>query len=91
MNIEALQRCSNGARKAKGARDRAAREWLIVNALETFGPHLSLRQLGRQTNMDQTTLASDLRNLERAGVASRETMPLKFHAKSPTHVWSLKP
>ena len=68
---------------------RERREFVIINALETFGPHLSLRQLGRQTNMDHTTLAADLRNLERAGVASRETMPLKFHSKSPVHVWSL--
>lgn len=65
------------------------RRWLIVNTLETFGPHLSLRELGRQTNLDLTTLGADLRRLAQAGVASRETMPLRQHRQSPKHVWSL--
>ena len=66
------------------------RKFLIVTTLETFGPHLSLRELGRKTNLDHTTLHKDLKRLVEAGVASRETMPLKHHPKSPNHVWSLK-
>lgn len=80
----------NEARSEEAARARAAREWLIINALETFGPQMTVRALGRKTNMDHTTLSQDLRRLEQAGVIVRETMALKLHPKSPGHVWSLK-
>jgi len=90
MTAEGLQRCSNAPRIAKRARDRAGREWLIVNALEVYGPEMSLRDLGRKTNMDLTSLNEDLKRLLKDGLVVRETMPLKFHQKSPRHVWSLK-
>jgi DNA-binding MarR family transcriptional regulator len=85
-----LLRCSNEAHNAKAAREKAAREWIIINALEAFGPHVSLRELGRKTNINISTLNADLRRLEADGLVSKETMPLKLHSKSPWHVWSLK-
>jgi len=85
-----LLRCSNEARKATAAKERAAREWIIVNALEVYGPQVTLRQLGRATNIELSTLNADLRRLEADGLVSKETMPLKLHSKSPWHVWSLK-
>jgi DNA-binding Lrp family transcriptional regulator len=85
-----LLRCSNDAHNAKAAREKAAREWIIINALEAFGPYVSLRELGRKTNIGLSTLSEDLRRLVAAGVIVRETMPLKYHAKSPRYVWSLK-
>ena len=85
-----IARCSNEAHNAKSSRERSARAWLIVNALEVYGPHVSLRELGRKTNINITTLNIDLRRLEADGIVSKETMPLKLHSKSPWHVWSLK-
>jgi hypothetical protein len=85
-----IARCSNEAHNAKSSRERAARAWIIVNALEVYGPQVTLRQLGRATNIELTTLNADLRRLEADGLVSKETMPLKLHSKSPWHVWSLK-
>lgn len=90
MSAEGLERCSNAPRMARRARERAGREWIIVQALEVYGPEMSLRDLGRKTNLDPTTLNEDLKRLASAGVVVRETMPLKYHQKSPRHVWSLK-
>jgi DNA-binding HxlR family transcriptional regulator len=86
-----IARCSNEAHNAKSSRERSARAWLIVNAIEVYGPYVSLRELGRKTNINLSTLNADLNRLEADGLVVRETMPLKYHAKSPRHVWSLKP
>lgn len=65
----------------------AARQFVIVNVLETEGP-LNVRQLGAITGFDQTTLGLHLNDLERSGVVKREAVG-KPGPKRPAFQWSI--
>jgi len=74
-------------RKRPAAQASQAREFVIVNVLETEGP-MTVRGLGAATGMDQTTIGIHLNALEKAGVLKREQVA-RPGPKRPAFQWSI--
>ncbi len=67
----------------------ASRQFVILNALETEGAPMNLRQLGEKTGWDHTTLNVELSRLLDAGVVARERVVAVTAAKKPAFEWRI--